>query len=107
MNGEDPVPYLTNLVSKYDGLEQSIVIAQLCSYIILFTDNLKFGIEQFIKLIEQPGIANNNIITVINLNIIFVFYSSLINYLTILYSNYKLYSLVTIFCHTIVVFHLD
>ncbi|XP_026818295.1 uncharacterized protein LOC113557156 isoform X2 [Rhopalosiphum maidis] len=63
MNGEDPVPYLTNLVSKYDGLEQSIVIAQLCSYTILFTDNLKFGIEQFIKLIEQPGIANNDIIT--------------------------------------------
>jgi len=66
MNGEDPVPYLINLISKYDGLEQSQIIAQLCSYLILFTNNLKLGIDQFIKLIEQPGIANNAIITVSN-----------------------------------------
>lgn len=66
MNGEDPVPYLINLVSKYDGFEQSKIIAQLCSYLILFTNNLKLGIDQFIKLIEQPGIANNAIITVSN-----------------------------------------
>jgi len=66
MNGEDPVPYLIKLVSKYDGLEQSKILAQLCSYLILFTNNLKLGIDQFIKLIEQPGIANNAIITVSN-----------------------------------------
>ncbi|XP_050062018.1 uncharacterized protein LOC114128803 [Aphis gossypii] len=63
MNGEDPVSYLINLVSKYDGLEQSKILAQLCSYLILYTNNLKLGIDQFIKLIEQPGIANNAIIT--------------------------------------------
>ena len=63
-NGEDPIPYLTNLISKYDGLDKSKIMAQLCSYIILFTNNLRSGVEEFIKLIEQPGIANNFIITV-------------------------------------------
>ncbi|KAF0762103.1 Uncharacterized protein FWK35_00006600 [Aphis craccivora] len=64
MYGEDHVPYLINLDSKYDGLEQSKILAQLCSYLILYTNNLKLGIDQFIKLIEQPGIPNNTIITV-------------------------------------------
>lgn len=63
-DGKDPIPYLTNLISKYDGLDKSKIIAQLCSYTILFTDDLKSGVEAFIKLIEQPGIANNYIITV-------------------------------------------
>lgn len=63
-DGEDPIPYLTNLISKYDGLDRSKIIAQLCSYTILFTNNLKSGVEEFIKLIEQPGIANNFIISV-------------------------------------------
>ncbi|XP_001944436.2 uncharacterized protein LOC100160066 [Acyrthosiphon pisum] len=62
-NGEDPIPYLNNLISKYDGLDKSKIMAQLCSYIILFTNNLRSGVEEFIKLIEQPGIANNFIIT--------------------------------------------
>lgn len=62
-NGEDPVPHLTNLLSKYDGLDKSKIMAQLCSYTILFKNNLKFGVEQFIKLIEQSGIASNDIIT--------------------------------------------
>lgn len=66
MYGEDHVPYLINLDSKYDGLEQSKILAQLCSYLILYTNNLKLGIDQFIKLIEQPGIPNNTIITVSN-----------------------------------------
>jgi len=63
-DGKDPIPYLTNLIPKYDGLDKSKIMAQLCSYKILFTDNLKSGVEEFIKLIEQPGIANNFIITV-------------------------------------------
>lgn len=63
-NGEDPIPYLTNLASKYDGLDKSKIIAQLCSYTILFTKNLRTGVEQFIRLIEQPGITNHDIITV-------------------------------------------
>lgn len=63
-NGEDPIPYLTNLISKYDGFDKLKIIAQLCSYTVLFTSNLRSGVEEFIKLIEQPGIANNFIITV-------------------------------------------
>ncbi|XP_026806570.1 uncharacterized protein LOC113549459 [Rhopalosiphum maidis] len=62
-NGEDPIPYLTDLISKYNGLDKSKIIAQLCSYIILFTNNLRSGVEEFIKLIEIPGMANNYIIT--------------------------------------------
>jgi len=63
-NGEDPVPYLTDLVSKYNGLNQSKIISQLCSYTLLFTNHLRYGIEQFNKLIEQPEIVNNDIIVV-------------------------------------------
>lgn len=63
-NGEDPIPLLTNLISEYDGLDRSKIIAQLCSYTILFANNLRSGVEEFIKLIEQPGIANNFIISV-------------------------------------------
>lgn len=63
-NGEDPIPYLTDLVPKYNGLNQLKIISQLCSYSLLFTKHLRYGIEQFIKLIEQPEIANNDIIVV-------------------------------------------
>jgi len=63
-NGKDPIPYLTDLISKYNGLDKSKIIAQLCSYLILFTNNLKSGVEEFIKLIETPGMANKDIITV-------------------------------------------
>lgn len=62
--GEDPVPHLTNLLSKYDGLDKSKIMAQLCSYTILFKNDLRSGIEQFIKLIEQSEIVSHDIITV-------------------------------------------
>jgi hypothetical protein len=62
-NGEDPVPYLTNLLTKYDGLDKSKILAQLCSYTILFKNNLRSGVEQFIQLIEQSEIVSNDIIT--------------------------------------------
>lgn len=63
-NGEDPIPYLNDLVAKYNGFDRIKVMAQICSYTILFTSNLKAGVEQFMKLIEQPGIVNNDLITV-------------------------------------------
>jgi len=59
-----PIPYLTDLVPKYNGLNQLKIISQLCSYSLLFKKHLRYGIEQFIKLIEQPEIANNDIIVV-------------------------------------------
>jgi len=63
-NGEDPIPYLTDLICKYNGLKQSKIIAQLCSYTLLFTSHLRYGIQLFNKLIEQPEIVNNDIIVV-------------------------------------------
>ncbi|KAL4131160.1 hypothetical protein QTP88_008504 [Uroleucon formosanum] len=61
-NGKDPVPYLTDLLSKYDGIDKLKIMAQLCSYTILLENNLRSGVEQFIKLIEQSEIINNDII---------------------------------------------
>lgn len=63
-NGDDIVPDLTNLTAKYNGMDQCKFMAQFCSYNILFANNLKSGIEQFIWLIEKPGMINNNLITV-------------------------------------------
>lgn len=39
-------------------------MAEICSYTLLFTNNLKAGIEQFVKLIEHPEIVNTDLITV-------------------------------------------
>ncbi|XP_022166150.1 uncharacterized protein LOC111030787 [Myzus persicae] len=61
-NGEDPAPYLIDLVSKYNGLNQSKILSQLCSYTLLFTNRLRYSVEQFNKLIEQPEVVNNDII---------------------------------------------
>jgi hypothetical protein len=63
-NGEDLLPYLTDLLDKFDGYEKLKIIAEICSYTILFKNNLKAGIEQFVKLIEHPDIVNNDLITV-------------------------------------------
>lgn len=67
-NGEDPIPYLVDLVAKYNGSNNNLkckIVVQICSYKILFANDLKSGIEQFITLIEQhPEIINNSLITV-------------------------------------------
>jgi len=57
---------LVDLIAKYTGHNNKwTIMAQICSYTILFLNNLRSGIEQFIMLIEQqPGIINNTIITV-------------------------------------------
>lgn len=86
-NGEDPIPLLTDLISKYDGLDKSKIIAQLCSYSILFSNNLRFGVEEFIKLIEIPGISNNYIITV---NIFKYYITSYILLLLLVLSKYNI-----------------
>lgn len=62
--GDDLIPHFTNLITKYNGMDQCKLIAQFCSYYILFANNLKNGIEQFIRLIEQPEMINNFLITV-------------------------------------------
>lgn len=62
--GDDPLPYLNDLILKYNGHEKCKILAQMCSYSILFANNLRAGVEHFMSLIEQPGIVNNYIITV-------------------------------------------
>lgn len=39
-------------------------MAQICSYTILFTNDLKTGVKHFMKLIEQPGVVDSDLITV-------------------------------------------
>lgn len=63
-NEEDPIPHLTNLVAKYNGFDRCKIISQICSYNLLFTNNLKNVVDQFIWLIEQPGVVNADLITV-------------------------------------------
>lgn len=63
-NGEDPIPYLTDLASNYRGYLKCAIMAEICSYTLLFTNNLRTGVEKFITLIEQPEIVNSSLITV-------------------------------------------
>ncbi|XP_050434711.1 uncharacterized protein LOC126841936 [Adelges cooleyi] len=61
---ENAVPYLTDLVAKVNNNNDKWkIVSQICSYSILFNNNLRAGVEQFMMLIEQPNIANSKIIT--------------------------------------------
>ncbi|VVC32848.1 Hypothetical protein CINCED_3A017811 [Cinara cedri] len=60
--GENVVAHLTGMTEKYVGLDQCKLIAQFCSYNILFANNLKNGVEQFIWLTNQPGMVNSYLI---------------------------------------------
>lgn len=64
--GSKPVLDLINLVEKYDGKSRWKIMAQICSYSILFKEpsNLLVGVEQFMMLINDKNIANSDIITV-------------------------------------------
>lgn len=72
--GKDPIPYLTDLAAKYNGFIKNLIMVEICSYTILFTDNLRSSVEQFIKLIEQPEIANSSLITVSIFYLKYIFY---------------------------------
>ncbi|KAL5239365.1 hypothetical protein ACI65C_006775 [Semiaphis heraclei] len=84
--GEDPVPYLSNMVLKYNGFNQSKIISQLCSYKLLFTNHLHYAIEEYKKLIEQPEIVNNEIIV----QHISIFGSKKFNLSELIYNEIKL-----------------
>ncbi|XP_025200273.1 uncharacterized protein LOC112598130 [Melanaphis sacchari] len=62
--GSKPVLDLINLFEKYDGDYRWKIMAQICSYSILFKDssNLLIGVEQFMMLINDKNIANSDII---------------------------------------------
>lgn len=63
-HGEDALPYLTSLALKYNGHNRLNILAQICSYTILFKNNFKAGVEQFLVFIEEPTISNKDLIIV-------------------------------------------
>lgn len=61
-NGENAVPYLSDLIPKYNEYDRWKIIAQICSYTILFTKNLRASAEQFLVLIEEFNISSSDLI---------------------------------------------
>jgi len=55
-----------NLLNKYDGDNRWKILAQFCSYTILFRNfkNFKNSVEQFMMLINDRTIANSEIVMV-------------------------------------------
>jgi len=66
--GSKPVLDLITLFEKYDGISRWKIMAQICSYSLLFKESSNFlvGLEQFIMLINDKNIANSDIIKVRN-----------------------------------------
>lgn len=64
--GSKPILDLIQLLEKYDGNYRWKIMAQICSYSILFKDtaNLLVGVEQFLMLIHDRTIANSDIVNV-------------------------------------------
>jgi hypothetical protein len=66
---EDPVPYLLNLLKNNDNnLMQWKILAQICSYVVLFHNNLEDGVKYFKLLVEavQNEFASEDLILVRN-----------------------------------------
>ncbi|KAL4120061.1 hypothetical protein QTP88_012804 [Uroleucon formosanum] len=61
-NGEDAVPFLNGLFSKYNQNGKLKIMAEMCSYTILFTNNFRAGVEQFLALIGEPTIAASDLV---------------------------------------------
>lgn len=49
---EDPIPYLTGVLINYDYPTKLKISAQICSYTILFNENLESGVECFMIIIK-------------------------------------------------------
>lgn len=62
--GNDPIPYLNDMVNKYNGYSRLKIMAQICSYTILFTNNLKNGVKQLLLLIEEAELHSDDFIIV-------------------------------------------
>jgi len=62
--GQDILSSLCSLLcnDKYNGNEKCKILAQLCSYTLLFKNDLRSSIEHFMTLIEMPEISNNSIL---------------------------------------------
>lgn len=92
--GSKPVLDLINLFEKYDGNCRWKIMAQICSYSILFKEssNLLVGVEQFMMLINDKNIANSDIITVRDeYNFIDCTYYSILFQFNIIWSQYDIF----------------
>lgn len=67
---EDPIPYLTSVLVNYDYHTKLKILAQICSYTIIYHRNLEFGIECFEMLSKahQTGSKIGALISVRKLN---------------------------------------
>lgn len=71
---EDPIPYLLNLLKINDNcFMQWKILAQICSYVILFHNNLEDGVKYFKLLVEavQNEFASEDLILVRNHTLMF------------------------------------
>lgn len=80
VNGKNALPYLTDLLNNntYNSIEKCKILSQICSYTLLFKDNLKSSVEHFITLIEQPEIKNNDYLIKVsiktNYNVVYIIF---------------------------------
>lgn len=65
-DGKNVLPNLTYLLiqDKYSESEKLYIRAQVCSYTILFDNDLGAGIQHFMSLINHPSFAHNSLIEV-------------------------------------------
>lgn len=52
------------MITKYSHYNKQIIMAQICSYKVLFTKDLRSGVEQFLALIEELEVHTSDIIVV-------------------------------------------
>lgn len=55
--GENPIPYLIGILDNYDKQTRWEIMAQICSYTILFSNNLKNVMNYFMMLVEAQEIG--------------------------------------------------
>lgn len=60
--GINVIPCLTHLIPKYRKYHKWKIITEICLYSILFQNNLKYGAELFLALIEDFNISANDLI---------------------------------------------
>ena len=63
-NGEDAIPFLNDLFPKYNENGKCEIMAQICSYTLLFTNNFRAGVEQFLVLIGESTISTRDLVIV-------------------------------------------
>lgn len=63
-NGGDAVPFLIDLFPKYNKNGKWEIMAQICSYTLLFTKNLKASVEQFSVLIGDQTVFTSDLVIV-------------------------------------------